>query len=124
MAIYLFDSDVLINHLRGKQHVKDYISEIESGDELCCSVISLAEVYAGMQVSEEGRTKELMESLIHFPVTKEVAEKAAEVRRSLKNRGQTIYLDDCLIAATAILKGAILVTLNKKHYPTVSKKLP
>lgn len=59
-----------------------------------------------------------------LPVTKEVAEKAAQIKRGLKKTGHNIYLDDCLIAATTILEDAILVTLNKKHYPTVSRKIP
>lgn len=124
MAVYIFDSDVLIDHLRKKRRLQEYLENLEPGDRLCCSVISIAEVYAGMRSSEEGLTKELLDSLISLPITKETAEKAAEIKRGLKKQGQNIYLDDCLIAASAILNDAVLVTLNQKHYPTVSKKLP
>lgn len=124
VAVYLFDSDVLIGHLRRKRSIEDYVEELEAGDRLCCSVISLAEIYAGMRPEEENPTRKLMESLFHFPVTREIAEKAGEIKRELKSKGHNIYLDDCLIAATAVLQDAILVTLNQKHYPTVFKKLP
>ena len=124
MGTYLFDSDILINHLRGKHHIREYLDPLEAGDNLCCSVISLAEIHAGMRTGEEKRTHELLESLVHIPITKEIAIKAGEIRRNLGRSGRDACLDDCLIAATAALVEATLITLNRKHYPTLTKILP
>lgn len=123
MKTYLLDSDVLINQLRRLIPLKAYLGELEQSARYGCSTIVVAEVYCGMRASEEGLTRELIESLVHFPVTTAVAEKAAEIKRSLSGKGMTIALDDCLIAATCLLEKAILVTDNGKHYPTVSNKI-
>ncbi|MBI4667822.1 MAG: type II toxin-antitoxin system VapC family toxin [Elusimicrobia bacterium] len=121
---YLLDSDVIIDHLRKKRRIQEIIGGLEPGDRLACSVISLAEVYSGMLPNEETLTHELLDSLIHITVTKEIAEKAAEIKRQLQKHGRAIGLIDCLIASTAILEHATLVTFNSKHYPTVHKKIP
>jgi len=76
-----------------------------------------------MRPAEELATRQLIEGFVHFPVTTQVAEKAAELKRSLGLSGRTIALDDCLIAATAIIEKAILVTANSKHYPMLANKI-
>lgn len=123
MQTYLFDSDVIINHLRRRVPLRAYVGELKSVARYGCSTIVVAEVYAGMRPAEEPATRELMEGLVHFPVTSAVAEKAAELKRHLGRAGQTIALDDCLIAATALLEKATLVTGNTKHYPMWSDKI-
>ena len=85
--------------------------------------MTVAEVYAGMRSPEEMATRHLMEGLVHFPITSPIAEKAAELQRDSRKKGQTIPLTDCLIAATALLEKATLVTANAKHYPMVSDKI-
>ncbi len=55
-----------------------------------------------------GKTTDLIDSLNIVDVTREVAEKAGAYRRCEKRL--SIELDDCLIAATAFIKGAALAT--------------
>ena len=68
-----------------------------------------------MRAHEKEKTVELIDSLNIKDVTRKVAEKAGEYKASIKR--QSLELDDCIIAATAFLINAVLVTGNGKHYP-------
>ena len=122
-SAFLIDSDVLINHLRGRASLKAYLGDLQPLVRYGCSTIVVAEVYAGMRLEEEAVTRQLIESLVHFPVTTPVAEEAARLKKENAHSGKTLALDDCLIAATALLERATLVTCNAKHYPMVSDKI-
>ena len=117
MKTYLLDSDILIDHLRRRRSFFDYVGEPDPMTIYGCSVIIFAEVLAGMRPSEEKFTRELLDSLVLWPVTSDIAEKAAGFIRHYRHRGITLALDDCLIAGTAAIEKAILVTLNAKDYP-------
>ena len=123
MLTYLIDSDILIDHLRRRVPLRAYLGELKPFARYGCSTIVVAEVYSGMRPSEEPATRQLIEGLLHFPVTSQVAERAAELKRKLGRSGQTIALDDCLIAATALIERATLVTGNARHYPMVTDKI-
>jgi len=81
----------------------------------CCSVVSVAELCAGMRSAEEDSTRELLDSLVIVPVTREIAEVAGRFKRSTRSR--RLELADCLIAATAFIEGAAVATGNAKDYP-------
>ncbi len=123
MLTYLIDSDILINHLRRRVPLEAYLGELKSIARYGCSTIVVAEVYVGMRPAEEPATRQLIEGLVHFPVTTAVAEKAAEFKRRAGLSGRTIALDDCLIAATAFIEKATLITGNSKHYPMLADKI-
>jgi predicted nucleic acid-binding protein len=112
----IFDTDVLIDLLRGKDETARQVEKLtEEADELGCSVITVGEIFSGMKGNEEKGTKELLNDLLKETVTEEVAELAGHLKG--KTKSHQLALDDCLIAATALLKGATLVTKNIKHYP-------
>lgn len=120
MADYVLDSDILIDHLRGVRDYRSLLPSLDLADSVGCSTITVAEVLAGMKENEEDKTRALLQSLVHYPVDTVVAEKAAELRRSYRRQGQAIAMDDLFIAATVLLKRAVLVTGNPRHYPMVS----
>ncbi|HYA88261.1 MAG TPA: hypothetical protein VEI57_14495 [Nitrospirota bacterium] len=49
-----------------------------------------------------------------------IAEKAGAYKRTI--RSQDMDLDDCIIAATALMQHAILATGNIRHYPMTHVK--
>lgn len=113
--ILLFDTDVLIDILRGKQETGIEVDKLtDNADELVCSVITVAELLAGMKKSEASATEGLLKDLIKMDVTEEIARIASHLK-SIKSH--KISLDDCLIAASALTINAQLVTKNGKHYP-------
>lgn len=115
MTNALLDTDILINFLRGNVRVRDEISSLLDTSVLHCSVITIAEIHAGMREHEREKTLELLESLTPVDITPKIAEIAGHYKRTIKS--QQLELDDCLIAASAIAKRALLVTGNGKHYP-------
>lgn len=115
MSSILLDTDILINLLRGNEAARDFIAESLEENELLCSVISVAEIWAGMRSKEEKATRSLIDSLKIIDINRDVAEKAGIFKGAIKSH--SLELDDCLIAATAFCAGATLATGNGKHYP-------
>ena len=115
MKNILIDTDILINFLRGTEKARDFLSASVDEATIYCSVITVAEIYAGMRDHEQKKTEELLDSLNIIDVTREIAEKAGSYKNRIKS--QNFEIDDCIIAATAFSKQAVLVTGNGKHYP-------
>jgi tRNA(fMet)-specific endonuclease VapC len=115
MRNVVVDTDILISFLRGKERAREFLLSLVEDSTIYCSAITAAEIYAGMKEHEKERTSELIESLNIADVTLKIAEKAGEYKRSIKK--QSLELDDCLVAATAFVKEAVLATGNGKHYP-------
>ncbi len=115
MKQYLVDTDILIDFLRSKEKAQELLVDLLESGGLCCSAITVAEIYAGMRSHEKEKTDELLDSLDILDVTREVAEKAGVYKKTIKS--QSLELADCLIAATAFISQATLVTGNIKHYP-------
>lgn len=113
MKSLLFDTDVLIDLLRGKISTRDQVSPLLPGAHLMCSVITIGELLAGMFPNEKAATETLIQSLVRIPVSEDIARLAGELR----NQEKRLELLDCLIAATAISLDAELLTKNIKHYP-------
>lgn len=115
MKPVLVDTDVLINFLRGKQKAREFLLAQLGGSPILCSVITVAEIFAGMRPHEQEKTRALLDNLEVLPVTRAIAEKAGQYKGGIKSH--SLELDDCLIAATAHLHKAVLATGNDRHYP-------
>ncbi len=115
MSSLLLDTDILINLLRGNVAARDFIANNLEENELLCSVISVAEIWAGMRPHEELATRRLVDSLKVVDVNQSMAMKAGIFKGTTKSH--FLELDDCMIAATAFCTGAALATGNGKHYP-------
>lgn len=114
----LVDSDVLIANLRGLDAARDWLSHtrIRAG-RLAVSVVTNAEIVGGMRSPERREVTRLLNSLRPLPVTDIVAHRAGELHRRYRRSHTAIGLVDYLIAATALVHGLELATLNIKHFP-------
>ncbi|MBI5192698.1 MAG: type II toxin-antitoxin system VapC family toxin [Nitrospirae bacterium] len=115
MKNVLIDTDILINFLRGREKSKEFLSSVIDDAAVYCSAITIAEIFAGMKEHEREKTEELLDSLNILDVNRVIAEKAGRYKNSIKS--QSMELDDCIVAATAFAKQAVLATGNGKHYP-------
>ena len=114
MSRVLLDTDVLINLLRARPATRSFLFELTRDATPCCSVVSVAELYAGMRESERQVTTNLLDSLIVIPVTREIAEIAGALRRTAGKPSAQIA--DCLVAATGVVEAMPVATGNVKHY--------
>jgi predicted nucleic acid-binding protein len=119
---YCLDSDLLIWHLRaGKRpDISAHLEVLAERGALMISALSVAEVEQGVRPGEEERTRLLLRALPVVAVDRDVAEKAGELVRQLRGRRETLGLADAVIAATCLLHGLSLVTLNVRHFSQVA----
>ena len=115
MSNVLLDTDILIDILKGRAAVRTFLFDLTDHAVPCCSVISVAELYAGMRTEEKRVIDILLDALVIVPVGQEIAEVAGRFAQREKSR--RLELADCLIAATAFVEGATLATGNTKDYP-------
>ncbi len=70
MAVFLLDTNVIIDALNGKKNRAAFLLGLtEQGHILACCPVSVSEIYAGVRPKEEQRTAALLHSLQFFPVT-------------------------------------------------------
>lgn len=116
----LFDSTVLISHLRGDRRGTELLLEAADAGPLA-SVISRAEIEGGMRSKERADVARLFDGLTLLPVTDAIARRAGSHLRGYRRSHPGIDLADYLIAATAEDVRAQLLTLNVKHFPMFSE---
>jgi len=121
MSKVVLDTDVLIDLLRGRATARALLLRVTEQAIPCCSVISVAEIHAGMRVQERAPTTALLDSLVLLDVTRPVAELAGHFKQ--RERARHLELADCLIAATAVTEAAALATGNVRHYPMPELRL-
>lgn len=113
----LFDSTVLIAHLRGAEAATSLLTEAVGAGEACCSVLSRTEIEGGMRSDERTSVRRLFMGLDLKVVDDGIASRAGELLRTYRKSHQGIDIVDYLIAATALNHNADLLTLNVKHFP-------
>jgi len=114
--VKLFDTDVLIEHLKGNEHATALLLEASSAEQAACSVLTRFELLAGMRSDERSMIRQLLDSLASLE-TLEIANRAGEWARHYRRSHDGISSIDYLIAATAEVHGADLLTRNVKHFP-------
>jgi predicted nucleic acid-binding protein len=98
MARVLIDSDVFVDHLRGRRRLPTGVDDVHY------SSVTRAELFAGRGTVER-RVRSLLEPFTELPVDGLVAERAGRLRRQV---GLPVL--DALIAATALEHHLVLVT--------------
>ncbi|MDZ7783808.1 MAG: type II toxin-antitoxin system VapC family toxin [Halioglobus sp.] len=120
MTSFLVDTDVLIDFLRGYAPAVQWMGECRNQPPI--SVITIAELRAGMRAGDERALETLFDALVAIPVDERIAGRAGDLRREFGPSHGT-GLADALIAASSIMNKARLVTLNAKHYPMMKRLL-
>jgi predicted nucleic acid-binding protein len=115
--VRLFDTDMLIEHLKGNQAATTLLIEASATGQAACSVLTRFELLAGMRSNERSVIRGLLDSLTNIEASADVATRAGEWARIYKRSHEGISAIDYLIAATAEVHGADLLTQNVKHFP-------
>ncbi len=116
---YLLDTNIIINHIRGKERISSEI--IEQGAAI--SIITLGELYYGGYKSKNPTSSlriiaQLLETLgIQVEtLNRNIVEEFGEIKADLERLGTRIEDFDLLIAATAKTQNFILISKNIKHF--------
>lgn len=111
----LIDTDIAVDYLRGAPKAIEFLESVESP--LVISAVTVAELFAGVREGHERTALNTFLTAFEFaPVTEDVAQRGGLLRRDF-GRSYGTRLADALIAATAEISNARLVTLNQKHFP-------
>jgi tRNA(fMet)-specific endonuclease VapC len=120
---YLFDTDVLIAFLRGKNaRLKKQMNDLLRRDiPVYMSIISLGELYLGAFKSDNtpknmALVNSLKERLDLLELTEDTVMLYGEIEAVLEKSGQMIGDFDVLIASTAIRNDVTLVSGNERHF--------
>jgi len=120
--MYLVDSDVLINFLKGEKQAVKTIKKLQN-ESLYVSIISVGEIFEGLlEVKNKKKLtqfKELLETVIIVNVDLPIIERFALIRKSLRLKGQLIDNFDLLIAVTCLTHNLILITNNISHFKRI-----
>ena len=115
--LFLPDTDVLIDFLRGYQKAVDFIND--NASQIILSTIVIAELYAGVRGKQELTILNNFVALFDvIPITSEIAKIGGLYKRDF-GKSHGVGLADAIIAATCHSKNAQLNTLNIKHYPMI-----
>jgi predicted nucleic acid-binding protein len=117
VSLYLLDSTVLIDFLRGRPAIKRVAALRDAGDVPATTGINVDEIVRGLRPGEEPAARSLFEGLVVLPIGRRVGWRGGEWRREFAARGITLYQADCLIAGAAWVHKAVLVTGNPKDFP-------
>jgi predicted nucleic acid-binding protein len=113
----LFDTDVLIEHLKGDQSATVLLLDASGVGQAACSVLTRFELLAGMRSQERSDIRSLLDSLVNLDASVDIATRAGEWARTYRRSHEGVSPIDYLIAATAEIHGADLLTQNVKHFP-------
>jgi predicted nucleic acid-binding protein len=119
--LWVVDSDVLIDYLRDQPQAVAFLEGSEQP--LAISVITVAELYAGVRDGEERQQLDtFIGAFTVLPLDRPPAQRAGLWRRQYGPSHGT-GLADALIAASVAAAGATLVTLNRRHFPMLADVL-
>ena len=114
-SIIILDSDIIIDHLRGIKYLNN-LTDNSFGNISLISAVSIAEIYSLLYFNEIERVEKLISTLKAVNIDSVIAKLAGKYRM-IFYKSHNLLLPDALIAASAKISNAVLVTKNLKHFP-------
>jgi predicted nucleic acid-binding protein len=107
---YLPDTNVIIDCLNGSSEAIEIVDQLFSEDDLYASFITRIELLAFSRLTEEyeQRVYDFMADLNVLPMDQEIEQVTIAIRRS-----KQLQLPDSIIAATALVADATLVSCDR-----------
>ena len=114
----LLDTTVAVDHLRGDRAAVDLLRGLVENDEtVAASEVVRFELVAGVRDREVPALEQFFSAISWVSVGEDVARAAGELARTYRRAHSGIDDADYLIAATALLLEAELLTTNVRHFP-------
>ena len=122
--IYLLDTNVCIEYLRGKNaQIRSQFAATPVADIVCCTVVA-GELFYGAAKSkhpivERVKVEKLFSAFTVLPFDLRAAAFYSEARVELESRGLMIGHYDVMIAAVALANDLTLVTHNTREFSRI-----
>lgn len=122
-SAYLLDTDWIIDHLSGVNHVSQKILELDQAG-LVVSIISVAELYEGFHFSRDPvksltSFRRFQNGIKIIGLDEDICSWFGKERGLLRKTGRIVGDFDLLIAGTAIRHGLTLCTNNRRHFEMI-----
>ena len=106
----LLDTNIILGFLRGHEAVVKYLQAHE-GHEWYASVITRMELlsFHSLEKEDENAVQEFLGTVIIVPLSPEVEDMAIRLRRATRRK-----MPDAIVAASAVVSGAMLVTKDRE----------
>jgi toxin FitB len=132
---FLLDTSVLSEYTKPKPHagLHQWLHTTDPGA-MFLSTITIFEIRVGIESMPDGRKGQALAQWLEsdvpnayrgrlLPVSVEVADRAARLVVAARMKGWNDLEMDALIAATALVHGMAVVTLNRKHFERLGVEL-
>lgn len=116
----LVDTSIFISHFRQHDATETQFYELRRKKlRLVISVVTEYEILAGVRPETETYWSRILSNCLILPLDRKTAKIAAKIQQNLRKKHLKIDVQDVFIAATAILHGLEIVTLNKRHFSLI-----
>jgi predicted nucleic acid-binding protein len=124
MAIVL-DADVIIRGEKGTFDLKKWVASRPS-EQFEVAAITVAELWHGVEratgshkATREHYLQTVLELLPIIPYTEQTAYEHARIWAELEASGRMIGSYDLIVAATALERGSVVATFNKRYFAQI-----
>lgn len=117
----LLDTSVAVDHLRGAPPAVDLLNRLIGSEEpVVAGEVVRFELLAGARDGELESLEQFFSALSWVPVEESIAREAGSLAREHRRAHSGIDAADYLIAATALVLDAELLTTNVRHFPMLA----
>ena len=121
--MYALDTNTIIHYLKGKGNVSEKLLATPKSKIALPSIVAFELYYGALRSINPQKRQEQLHTLLNnikiLSFNERSAIEAAKIRYGLEKQGETIGPMDVLIAATALINNATLVTHNVKEFARV-----
>jgi predicted nucleic acid-binding protein len=116
--VKLIDTTIAVDHLRGAPAAVELLAGlIDRDEEVVASELVRFELLSGVREKELGALEDFCSVLTWARVNEDVARVGGRLARRYRRSHSGIGAVDYLVAATAIVTEADLLTTNVRHFP-------
>jgi toxin FitB len=124
MPLYLLDTNIVLEAANPRPN-PNVVAFLQRESSLCVSVIPFEELMFGLErapLEKKGRLSIFFRGVQAefggktLPITPEVARSSGRLWALAQSRGRNLTMGDALIAATAMVHGATVVTRNVRDF--------
>lgn len=119
--LILLDTSVLIDYFRKQDKQRSLLFQlVQQGCQLRISAVTEFEIFSGVTDAQQAFWNSLLEEVMGIPFGSIEAHQAVSTQRELRRARKQLDIPDLFIAATALVHGLPIATLNRKHFERVA----